>query len=452
MRLILHITTTNASAYDLFIDDVEITQAADNDIKADSDWESYTPTFTGFGTVSTSNFQFKKNGDSVEIKGTFTAGTTTATEARVSLPAGLLSKAITNIQSCGSWFRDSSTTAHGGSVLIESGVSYVTFGHPGTFGNSTIVPTTKDLGNSVLASSTGMTFTAKIPIQGWTSGNVTAASANLSAPAIFFGTQTSQAVTANTTDISFTASTDTLTAWSTNIYTVKVPGDYNLSFSCISNSAGASRIYKNGSFYAWGTSQASTNAGTATMLLPGLKVGDTISVRYNQNATITEGSLSIFKVELSGRVYATRTAYIKDVKTSATSGGSFTSGAYQTRTLNTLSGDTSFVSLSSNQFTLQPGTYKISASAPGRLVNRHKVKLRNVTDSTDPIIGESMEAVAGDNATTRSSIEDIISITSAKTFELQHRCETTAATTGFGLAAGFGDSEVYAVVKIEKVL
>ena len=45
--------------------------------------------------------------------------------------------------------------------------------------------------------------------------------------------------------------------------------------------------------------------------------------------------------------------YVKDVKSSGTAGGTFTTGAWQTRDLNTEEGDFSkFGTLSSNQFTL----------------------------------------------------------------------------------------------------
>ncbi len=52
-------------------------------------WVAYTPTFTGFGTATAIEFWWKRVGDSIQIKGKFTAGTLTSTEARISLPSGL---------------------------------------------------------------------------------------------------------------------------------------------------------------------------------------------------------------------------------------------------------------------------------------------------------------------------------------------------------------------------
>jgi hypothetical protein len=155
-----------------------------------------------------------------------------------------------------------------------------------------------------------------------------------------------------------------------------------------------------------------------------------------------------------------RIATIKDVKASGTEGGTFTSGVYQTRVLNTLQDPTGIVtSLASNQFTLPAGRYYIEAVAPASSLtatapSNHKAKLRNITDSSDVIIGSSMRLSlnnAGTAGTNASVIHGVVDISSPKVFELQHRCAVTTGTSGFGIAAGFGDDEVYSTVKITKI-
>ena len=146
----------------------------------------------------------------------------------------------------------------------------------------------------------------------------------------------------------------------------------------------------------------------------------------------------------------TRTAYLKDVKSSGTQGGTFTSGAYRTRTLNTVEGDSEIVSLSTNQFTLPAGKYCLEAEAPAFIVNNHKIKIRNITDASDELVGDNSFSSA--SAMGRAKVIGIIELSSSKTFEVQHRCNTTGNTTGFGLAATFGEVEVYAQVKITKLL
>jgi hypothetical protein len=143
--------------------------------------------------------------------------------------------------------------------------------------------------------------------------------------------------------------------------------------------------------------------------------------------------------------------YIKDVKSSGTDGGTFTSGAWQTRDLNTLEGDTGFISLASDQFILSPGKYDIYATAPGININDNVAKLRNITDSTDDIIGSVSNTSVGTGEGNIATVMGQITITSSKTFELQHQCETTRATDGYGRAAGFTVSAIYSQIKIRKL-
>lgn len=144
--------------------------------------------------------------------------------------------------------------------------------------------------------------------------------------------------------------------------------------------------------------------------------------------------------------------HVRDEKTSGTNGGTFTSGSYQTRTLNTtLTNEITGASLSSNQITLPAGTYLVEASAPALNVDDHKVRLRNVTDGTDLIIGTSERSGAADSVATRSGVRGRFTLAAQKTLELQHRCVTTKSTNGFGEPAAFGDNEVYAEAMIWRV-
>lgn len=145
-------------------------------------------------------------------------------------------------------------------------------------------------------------------------------------------------------------------------------------------------------------------------------------------------------------------AYISDVKSSGTDGGTFTSGSMQTRDLNTLVDPNSIVtSLSSNQFVLPAGTYELTATTPALQVTRHKAILRNITDSSNELVGSSAVSNLVDGTVTSSIVEGIFTIAGSKTFEIQHQGEITASTTGFGLASSFGIDEVYTQVRISKI-
>lgn len=147
-----------------------------------------------------------------------------------------------------------------------------------------------------------------------------------------------------------------------------------------------------------------------------------------------------------------QTAYIKDLRAAGTNGGAYTSGTWNTRTLNTVEGNSSFLTLSSNQFTLPAGTYKITGSAPAYDVNNHHTRIRNVTDGTTAINGSSEYNSTGDATQTRSHVAGIITITATKTFSFQHFIVTNSGVEDSGFAyAPQGEQELYAILEIQKL-
>lgn len=146
---------------------------------------------------------------------------------------------------------------------------------------------------------------------------------------------------------------------------------------------------------------------------------------------------------------------IKDEKASGTASGTFTSGAWQTRDLNTEVVDTgNMATISSNQITLQPGTYEVKWSCPARNVGQHQSRLQNITAGTTTHLGSSentsLQGTTATEVSTRSFGYGRFTISTATVFELQHQCNTTQATRGFGSAAGFGANEVYSIIEFWK--
>jgi hypothetical protein len=145
--------------------------------------------------------------------------------------------------------------------------------------------------------------------------------------------------------------------------------------------------------------------------------------------------------------------HVRDEKAANTAGGDFNSGAWRTRTLNTVATNTiSGASLGSNQITLPAGTYDVRARGPINGVKQTKSRIYNISDSADAIIGAT-----GYSHSANDTFDDVlvwgrITIASSKTFELQQWCNTTVSTNGFGLPANIDSKvEVYAEVWIEKV-
>lgn len=151
-----------------------------------------------------------------------------------------------------------------------------------------------------------------------------------------------------------------------------------------------------------------------------------------------------------------KTAYIKDVKPSGTLGGAASGGYtanYKARDLNTLEGDTGFISLDSvnSRFRLQAGVYDLEADQPVRRVNNFQSRLYNFTDSIVHTLGSSGYATGTTQDESRTKIYARIDISEPKEFEIQLRTAGSTDSNDLGVANGFGDNEVYTQVKITKV-
>jgi len=148
-----------------------------------------------------------------------------------------------------------------------------------------------------------------------------------------------------------------------------------------------------------------------------------------------------------------KVAHFRDEKASGTNGGTFTSGAWQTRTLNTTKRNViTGCSLASNQITLAAGTYFIIARAQGYRVDEHQLRFYNTTDTATTIVGSQMYSVStADYANQDAWVFGFFSIASQKVFEIQHRCTTTKTTNGLGLQASFGEVNVFAEIIVWKV-
>jgi hypothetical protein len=145
---------------------------------------------------------------------------------------------------------------------------------------------------------------------------------------------------------------------------------------------------------------------------------------------------------------------VKDEKTAGTEGGAFTSGAWRTRDLNTEVVDSgNHASLSSNQLTLDAGTWDFRITCPAFDVDSHQARLQNVTDATTAATGTSEFTSSANNPSNHSFVVGSVTIAASKTFEVQHRCQTTRATNGFGAASNAGftvDRETYTIAEFFK--
>lgn len=160
--------------------------------------------------------------------------------------------------------------------------------------------------------------------------------------------------------------------------------------------------------------------------------------RYDASAASAAGAWILLEPMSNVGLFRAPDIILEEQQTSGTNGGTFTSGADRTRVLNTEVRDVrGECTLSTNQFTLSSGTYYIEADAPAYSVLNHQALLYNVSDTAEVIRGTA-EACLASTAVTRSYVSGTFTIAASKALELRHRCNTTQASNGFGIAGSFG--------------
>ena len=182
--------------------------------------------------------------------------------------------------------------------------------------------------------------------------------------------------------------------------------------------------------------------------------GDCITDESVTSAKIDDGTIVNADISASAAIDISKigfkVAIVKEVQASG-AGGTNTAGSFQTRILNTEVDPDNIVTIAANQFTLQAGTYLIEGSVPASAVNAHQSRLRNITDSTNAIIGTSEYSDGTDAESSRSELEGIVTVAAAKTFEVQHYTQTSKVVVGYGVSSGYAGEEVFTTVKIIKI-
>jgi len=144
---------------------------------------------------------------------------------------------------------------------------------------------------------------------------------------------------------------------------------------------------------------------------------------------------------------------VSDVKATTTLGGTFTSGAWRTRVINTEDSDASGIcSIASNQITLAAGTYICMIVAPALSCDSSVARLYNISDTAVELLGNNkFSSNAGSYADSDAIVAGKFTIASAKVFEVQHDCQTTRANYGFGTQNYSGLDEIYTIAEFWRV-
>jgi tetrahydromethanopterin S-methyltransferase subunit F len=151
-------------------------------------------------------------------------------------------------------------------------------------------------------------------------------------------------------------------------------------------------------------------------------------------------------------------AVVKDAPSSGSNGGGSISG-WQIRNLNLKEGDDSFLSLSSNQFTLSPGEYVIEASSPGVGSDIMRVALVNATNLSEAYYGTSEFNASANGSQSSSFLKAFRTLTASTSYEIRFYVQNSRLSDGLGKASLVPSidggspppSEIYTQVKITKL-
>jgi hypothetical protein len=92
-RLIFHVSTTNALAWDFVFNNISLSPTTSYTAgqASASDWQAYTPTFSGAGTAGGISFAYRRSGGNIDIRGIFRFTNFVDTvAAQVTLPPGMV--------------------------------------------------------------------------------------------------------------------------------------------------------------------------------------------------------------------------------------------------------------------------------------------------------------------------------------------------------------------------
>lgn len=138
---------------------------------------------------------------------------------------------------------------------------------------------------------------------------------------------------------------------------------------------------------------------------------------------------------------------------SGNTSGTFTSGAWRSRLINTTVKDTLgkviSVTGATGIFRIKAGRYRFRAEVPAYNVSRHRSRLRDIT-SGGSTYGTS--EFTGSNGQTSSFIVGFLNLTVDTDLIIESRCSVTQATRGFGQEAGFDDDlEIWEWIEFNEV-
>lgn len=313
-RLIVHTAGTSPLNYSIRFDDFRVGPQPRNFGTAITDWQKYTPTISNFGTPTNVNFEWRRSGGDVEIRGGFTSGTSAGAAGTFTLPFGLRSRSNMPVHGVSAFhflgyfgFSSASAGQRGWGIPANSNLVFSVV-QDSSFAGLTVINA-----NSALSSGQSANFHVKIPVEGWGSSQLLASEADtrICSMVAFKNGGTSTAGV----DIGSWTGVERDTHAGFNLtngrYTIPTPGDYMVAFNCgttVTGSLSISILVNSVAVSIGSMSDQANGTYGFTALLSNLKAGDLVSVQLSASRTFGStnngNKLSIFRLSGPAQIAA----------------------------------------------------------------------------------------------------------------------------------------------------
>lgn len=427
-RLILHVSTTSASAYSLNFDNVSVGPQVNASGGVDTDWTSFTPTGS-WSTNTTYSGKWRRVGGDAEIQYFLTVSNApTSASLSLNMPTGMVidttrfadpspANNATLIQYLGGTIQDANGNYYSvAQAAYASSTSLFNVFYSNTSTNSASVTQAAPM---TWATGDKLWLYVKIPIQGWGSNTVLSTSANTRL-VDFVGQNTggTQALTSDVTLINYVAQKDTVAGWTGNSYVVQVPGDYQvaLSFSDTVAQTWSVIVYVNSVSTAKRLSTTGGNFANGSALLQNLKVGDAISLRSSgQNGIINSSSfLYISMLQGPQQIAASESINARYFASATSISGSLATVVWTTKDYDTHN------SMASGLYTVPaPGKYRVAAQVTlsGTFVLNSSTTIQIQKNSV--AVSDSSEFIAAAVTNYITDIDDLINCAAGDVLRIQ---------------------------------
>lgn len=139
---------------------------------------------------------------------------------------------------------------------------------------------------------------------------------------------------------------------------------------------------------------------------------------------------------------------VQDEKSDGTHGGTFTQDAWRKRDLNVEKHDAAGIaSVASDQITLEAGTFRTLIFCTAKSVGNHQARLQDITNTATLTLGQSQVGSTSSASGSSARVQGRFTLAAQAVLEVQHYCEDTTVTTGFGEAADTGAGEIYTIAE-----